>query len=87
MQLLRIVLHAHQRNHYGQPEEEQQRAALLMYLVSTLVASAMSVFGKLCTGAGMHFFQLVAVRSAVLCVLVVPSLWRHRVNPFALTDT
>ena len=30
--------------------------------------------------AGMHFFLLVAVRSSVLCMLVVPLLWRHRVN-------
>ncbi len=28
----------------------------------------------------MHFFLLVAVRSSVLCLLVVPLLWRHRVN-------
>lgn len=30
--------------------------------------------------AGMHFFLLVAVRSSVLCLLVLPLLWRHRVN-------
>ncbi|PRW59513.1 Permease of the drug metabolite transporter (DMT) superfamily [Chlorella sorokiniana] len=35
----------------------------------------------------MHFFLLVAVRSSVLCLLVLPMLWCHRVNPFAINET
>lgn len=88
MQLFRAILHARARraHGYGTPPEEQERSALAVYLLSSLLAAVMSVFGKLCSAAGVHFFTLVAARSGVLCLLLVPLLVKHRVNPFAINE-
>lgn len=87
MQLFRILLHGWRRRAcYGTPPEQQERRALTWYFASTLLGTLMSLFGKLCASAGMHFFLLVCVRSSVLCLLVAPLLWRRRLNPFALNE-
>jgi len=86
-----LHLHLHlcqrQRHPYGTPPDAEEAAALWLYFLSSVLGAAMSVFGKLCTAGGLHFFMLVAVRSSVLCLLVLPQLIRHRLNPFAVTET
>lgn len=77
----------HSQHKYGTPPEEQEHAALFVYFLSGVLGCMMSVFGKLCSAAGLHFFSLAAVRSSVLCLLVAPLLIRKRVNPFAITKT
>lgn len=52
MQLFRIALHGRRHHPYGTPPEDAERAALLIYFLSTLLSAAMSVFGKLCSAAG-----------------------------------
>lgn len=88
MQLFRITLHGygHRRHSYGTPPEEAEHSALLVYFFSSILGAVMSVTAKLCGAAGVHFFLLVTVRSAVLCLLLVPLLVRRRVNPFAFND-
>lgn len=85
MHIFRIVLHG--RHKYGTPPEDEELSALLMYLGSSILATLMSIFGKLCSAAGVHYLQLTAVRSSVLCLLIGPVLFKHRVNPFAITET
>lgn len=85
--LLRQVLHARRHRHpYGTPPEAEERAALAIYLLSSILGCVMSVFGKLCATAGLHFFQLTAIRSAALCCMVAPMLLRKRINPFAVNS-
>lgn len=84
--LLRQVLHARRHHHrFGTPLEAEERAALAIYLLSSILGCVMSVFGKLAATA-LHFFQLTAIRSAALCLMVAPMLARKRINPFAVND-
>lgn len=50
----------------------------------SLACPAISLRPQLCSVAGMHFFFLVLVRSATLCLLLAPLLIKHRCNPFKL---
>ena len=121
MQLFRALLHGQRHHAYGTPPEDEERAALLLHFLSTILSAAMSVFARLCAAAGVrvrvpgaphmpehslqlpvplltphshptphagiHFFTLVAARSAVLCALTLTMLWCRKINPFALNET